>query len=181
MKRFFLIFLIIGGYLPLNAVQVGDVDDGSPFGTVNDADIEHLMAFAKAEGVNLSRDLELAYKNDDAALSRVFQFSLKFTKLDENARTYGQIIWSSLLNMAEVRGIVWYSGLVAQQPKEVQQRIRDFLHYAVSIDEPSHEKDMSEKERAEWLKLFPKDYAFGASDPIFEKGANQPPVAFGVI
>ena len=168
-KRLLSILLLVGGCLQLKAVDVTKTDDGSPFGRVSDADIQNLMAFGKSEGADLSKELEFAYKNDDTALSHVFLFSLKFKKLDDNARTYGQIIWSSLLNMAEVRGTDWYSALVARQPANVQQRIRDFLHYATDKEAPAHEKEMSEAERADWQKLFPKGYLFGEDDPIFRK------------
>ena len=101
------------------------------------------MALGKSKGVDLTKELELAYKNDDSALSEVFLFSLRFKTLDDNARTYGQIIWSSLLNMAEARGTDWYYKLVAHQPLKVRQRIRDFLHFAADKEEPTHEKEMS--------------------------------------
>jgi len=155
------------------AVDVSHPDDGSPFGIVADSDIADLMAFARTQSQDLEKDCELAYKMDEAALSRVFAFSLKLEKLDDHARTYGQIIWSSLLNLAEAKGTEWYDSQVARQPKAVQQRIRDFLHYATGKAEPSHEKDMSASERADWEKLFPKGYIFGRNDPIFQTQANR--------
>jgi len=173
MKRLLIVLLFAAGTLTLRAVDISKSDEGFPFGIVNDADIANLMSFAKNGAVDLSKDLELAYKKDDAALSRVFLFSLKFEALDDNARTYGQIIWSSMLNLAEGRGTDWYFALVAHQPQDVRQRIRDFLHYATVKEGPAHEKDMSAEERTEWEKLFPKDYLFGVGDVIFKNQANQ--------
>jgi hypothetical protein len=174
-KRTLLLLVVACGCLRLGAVDVDKTEEGSPFGSVSDADVANLMAFAKTKGVDLSKGLELASKNDDGALSRAFLFSLKFRTLDDNARTYGQIIWSNLLNMAEGRGTDWYSGLVARQPRKVQQRIRDFLHYATFKEDPLHERNLTDAERAEWQKLFPKGYSFGANDPIFSGQAEQLP------
>ena len=42
---------------------------------------------------------------DEDALARVFKFSIKFETLNSNARAYGQIIYSSLLNIGEVIGV----------------------------------------------------------------------------
>ena len=177
MKVLLCILLFAGGYLPLNAVQVADTSEGYPFGKVNDEDIAHLMAFAKAEHADLSGDLELAYrKSDDAALSRAFLFSLKLRKLDDDARTYGQIIFSSFLNLGDAKGgIERYSHVVAAQPKPVRQRIRDFIFYPETRGTREERVEAYKAVREEFPLLFPADYVFGSGNPLFKDLANQLP------
>lgn len=102
-----------------------------PYGLITQPDITHLEARANKAGVDLMGDMKRAYERDEEALLRVFAYSLTFTKLDRDARTYGQLVYSSLLNMGEGRGVEAYSKLVVAQPPDVRQRIRDFLWYPV--------------------------------------------------
>jgi hypothetical protein len=173
MKPIVVALIAVFALNPLRAVEASKTDDGYPFGIVDDSDMARLVAFAKTHSENLEKDCELAYNNDESALSRVFAFSLQLGRLDDNARTYGQIIWSSFLNLSEGKGTDWYFGQVKRQPRNVQQRIRDFLHYATVKDGATSKKAMSESDRKEWTKLFPEGYVFGADDPIFPKQANQ--------
>ena len=154
-------------------MQVAETSDGFPFGKTDESDIAHLMDYAKAKGVDLDGSLELAYKNDDAALARAFSFSLKFTKLDDDARTYGQIIWSSFLNLAEARGPDWYARLIAKQPKEVRQRIRDIIYYPINLAPAGQRAEGDKDLRKQYPLLFPSDYLCGIGDTVFVKQANQ--------
>jgi hypothetical protein len=78
---------------------------GNPFGPIEDHDIEALSQFSKTKGPDVIAEIERAYGKDEASLAAVFQFSLQFDRLDRNARTYGQIIYSSLLNLGESWGV----------------------------------------------------------------------------
>jgi hypothetical protein len=147
------------------------VDDGMPFGKITDNDTDQLMQFAKERGFDLNSELQKAYAKDVGtnALGRIFRFSLTFKNLDKNARTYGQMIYSSLLNLGETMGVEQYSSVVDAQSPEVRQRIRDFLYFPTTRA-PEKERVQVDKEvRADFPKLFPKDYAFGQDDPLFKK------------
>jgi hypothetical protein len=144
-------------------------DDGMPFGKITDSDTDHLMQFAKEKGFDLSAELQKAYAKDTNALARIFGFSMTFESLDQNARTYGQVIYSSFLNLGETMGPEQYSSVVVAQSPEVQQRIKDFLYFPTTLA-PKKERAQVDKEvREDFPKLFPKDYKFGHDDPLFKK------------
>ena len=143
------------------------VDDGMPFGRTTEADEERLDQFARARGFNLTREMELAYQNDTKALARVFQFSTTFTRLDRNARTYGQIIYSSLLRLGESKGVPAYAQVLSAQTPAVQQRVRDFLYFPMT-QAPKREREEAEREsRSDYPTLFPPTFHFGRNDPLF--------------
>lgn len=145
----------------------GGFDTGMPFGAVGPEEMDGLERFAKKEGVDLFGDLKRAYAKDEQALARVFAFSLNFTKLDRDAKTYGQLIYSSFLNLVSVYGVERYSQLVAAQPARVAQRIRDFIYYdATQAPKPQRTEAEASARRAAPL-LFPKDYLFAADNPLF--------------
>jgi hypothetical protein len=147
-----------------------DYDSGMPFGKVVAADIDRLQGFAKSKGVNIVADMQLAYAKDEEALGRVFAFSLQFASLDKNARAYGQIIYSSFLNLAEANGIEHYSRLVEWQPDPVRQRIRDFIFFGAT-QAPKEVRESVERDTREGAPLlFPKDYVFGKDNPVFRSG-----------
>lgn len=134
---------------------------GMPFGLIGPKELEKLEAYTRREGVDLMGDVNRAYQRNEEALVRVFAFPLKFTKLDSNAKTYGQIIYSSFLNLAEGYGIERYSRLVAEQPEPVRQRIRDFIYYDVTQAPMKLRKDAEAGARRDAPLLFPSDYVFG--------------------
>ena len=84
---------------------VGPLSDGMPFGPVGEADMDRLAEFAKKSGFDLKPEMERVHEKDEEALARLFKFSLAFKTLDANARTYGQIIYSSFLNLGEGIGV----------------------------------------------------------------------------
>lgn len=144
-------------------------DYGMPFGDITDANIEELRIYAKTKGLDVIEEMEYVYKNNDiAALGCVFQFSTHLSDFDMHARTYGQIIFSSLLNLGEAWGKddnPYFRVLKSQKP-EVQQRILDFLYYPLTFV-PPEEKAQAEKEARKSTIIFPSDYVFGKGDPIF--------------
>ncbi len=74
---------------------------GRPFGPVTEQDVETLSLFAKERGLDLIAEAKAMAGHDEEALAKVFRFSLQFDKLDQNARTYGQIFYSSMPNLGE--------------------------------------------------------------------------------
>lgn len=159
-------------FLCLACPTFAATDYGMPFGDINDVNIEELQIYAKTKGLDVIAEMEDVYeKNDIAALGRVFQFSTKLSDFDMHARTYGQIIFSSLLNLGEAwkcrnNDPCLYFTVLNDQSPEVQQRIRDFLYYPFTFV-PSDEKAQAEKEARKSTIIFPADYVFGKGDPIF--------------
>lgn len=141
---------------------------GMPFGRIQQADVTHLQAYATTLRVDLLGDMKRAYEQDDEALARVFAFSLHFSELNRDARTYGQLIYSSFLNLAERYGIERYSELVAAQPIAVRQRIRDFIYYDATLAPKKTRKDVEASSRKSAPRLFPPDYVFGSGNPLFK-------------
>ena len=135
MTRFLVAFLFIASAAVAQRTP-GPMPDGMPFGRVEEADIERLYEFATKRGFDLKGEMTRIYsrgdKLDEAALGRVFLFSRQFNALDKNARTYGHIIFCSLLNIGEVIGVPAYVKIIDRQPVDVQQRIRDFLFYPIA-------------------------------------------------
>jgi len=147
----------------------GPVPDGMPFGRIENADIDRLQEFAVKHGFDLKAEMARVYGGngtDEDALGRVFIFSRQFNALDKNARTYGQIVYSSLLNIGEHIGVPAYVKIIERQPPDVQQRIRDFLYYG---DWKAHRNEARKLYEEAYPGLYPKEYEFGRNDPIFSK------------
>ncbi len=142
--------------------------EGMPFGRMDDADVDRLQEFALKRGFDLKAEMARVYekKMDEDALGRVFIFSRQFNTLDKNARTYGQIIYSSLLNMGEAIGVDRYTKIIDRQPPDVQQRVRDFLYYP---DWHAHRNESRKLYERVYPGLYPQNYQFGHDDPIFAK------------
>jgi hypothetical protein len=140
-------------------------NDGMPFGRIGDSDVDRLAEFAKKRGFDLNAEMERVYNKDEEALARLFKFSLVFNTLDANARTYGQIVYSALLNLGEVTDA--YFKVLDRQPPEIQQRIRDFLYYPY-LKIPKEHRNEAEQGRV-YQMLFPKGFQFGRNDPVFAK------------
>jgi hypothetical protein len=144
-------------------------DDGMPFGHIGDGDVDRLAEFAKKSGFELKPEMERVYKKDEEALARLFKFSLTFRTLDANARTYGQIIYSSLLNLGEATGVDAYVKVIDRQSPEVQQRVRDFLYFPMLRVPKEERKKVEEENSRMYPTLFPKGFRFGHDDPVFAK------------
>ena len=151
-----------------------DTPMGMPFGRVDDADIDHLQDFAKKSDFDLKDEMARVYccdkKIDEDALARVFIFSRRFNTLDKNARTYGQIIYSSLLRIGEVLGVDYYVKILDRQAADVRQRVRDFLYFPMLKVPKEQRKQVEEENNRMYPTLFPKGFQFGHDDPVF---ANQ--------
>jgi hypothetical protein len=145
--------------------------DGTDDSLAADPNVGRLVAFAKNRGEDLVGDLRHASGKDKSALSRVFRFSLNFTELDINAKTYGEMIYSSFLGEAYTPR--QYARMIAAEPDGVRQRIRDFLYYEMIHDDPDTVKEQEEKQGADWLILFPKNFSYGSNDRVFKNEASQ--------
>jgi hypothetical protein len=141
--------------------------NGEPYGRITDHDIDRLVNFAKSKSYDMYPDLKNAFDGDVNALSRIFAFSTSFDNFNLDARTYGQIIYNSFLSLGEGIGPQKYSDVVNIQKPEVQQRIRDFIYYPITLV-PTNKKSEVEKEvRSEYTGLFPSEYKFSEGNQLF--------------
>jgi hypothetical protein len=141
--------------------------EGRPFGPVTEQDVETLNLFAKERGLDLTAEAKAMYGHDEEALAKVFRFSLQFGKLDQNARTYGQILYSSLLNLGEEGWLRTYAQVLNRQSPQVQQRVRDFLYYPTTRVPVNERKQIDRDLRQDLPMLFPSHYEFAAEDPFW--------------
>lgn len=153
----------------LSLVGCATTDEGKPYGNITETDMAGLTQFAKTQGLDLDVEGKKLYAKDKSALARIFKLSLAFENLDRNARTYGQIIFSSLLNLGETMGVDEYSRVLNAQNPEVRQRVRDFLYYPMTRLSLNDRALNEQQIRADYPTLFPKNYQFGQNDPIFKK------------
>lgn len=167
MKKIILALVVFVFATAIAQAQSGGFNTGMPFGVIGPKEMDGLEHLAKEKGVDLFGDLKRAYAKDEQALARVFAFSLNFANLDRDAKTYGQLIYSSFLNLASVYGVERYSQLVAAQPTRVAQRIRDFIYYDATQAPKSDRAKAEMSARRAAPQLFPKDYRFAADNPLF--------------
>lgn len=151
-----------------------DFNTGMPFGRIEDREIEQLARFSKSKGIDVIAEIQKAYSRDEAALAKVFGFSMQFDSLDQNARTYGQIVYSSLLNLGETWGVDKFAEVLSKQDPKVQQRIRDFLFYDVTQAPEDQRSKIEAETKKAYPTLFPPGYIFGRDDPIFKKPRAKP-------
>ena len=142
-------------------------DDGMPFGKIGEADVDRLEQFAKKSGFDWEPEMKRVYEKDEEALALFFKLSLAFSKLDDHALAYGQVLYSSLLNLGEQIGVEAYVKVLDRQSPEVQQRVRDFLYYPMLRVPKEHRKEPEDDTRKMYPTLFPTGFQFGHSDPIF--------------
>ena len=169
MTRVVLAMLLVGTAVAAERTP-GPIPDGMPFGRIEESDIDRLQEFATAHHFDLKAEMARVYGSNGAdadALGRVFVFSRQFNALDKNARTYGQIIYSSLLNIGEHIGVSAYAKIIDGQPTDVQQRVRDFLFYPFARHPEARSKEALQESRDMYPGLFPKHFQFGRGDPIF--------------
>jgi hypothetical protein len=158
---------LLCGLIMLAGIARAVSNEGMPFGSVTEQDVENLNQFAKGKGLDLVAEVKAVDGHNEEALAKIFRFSLQFDKLDQNARTYGQIIYSSMLNLGEAKWLPTYARVLEAQSAEVQQRIRDFLFYPVTLV-PAGEREQVEREtRKDMAILFPSHYRFGAGHSLW--------------
>lgn len=113
-----ILFAILLVATAVNARTAGPAPDGQPFGRIEQADVDRLQKFALTRGFDLNAEMSRVYsadkKLDEEALGRVFVFSRQFNSLDQNARAYGQIIYSSYLRIGEAVGVPRYVKIIDQ-------------------------------------------------------------------
>lgn len=157
-------------YANINIDDDTPFTEGMPFGEISDQDITDFFNFAKNQGIDFESAMAEVYKTGSTnALGDVFKLSLRFTSLDQNARTYGQVVYSGFLNWGE-GGQVDFCDVMIAQPSNVQQRIRDFMFYVTLRSVPKKHLETVIKEiRGDYPELIPDGYVFGHEDPIFSK------------
>jgi hypothetical protein len=165
MVRAGIILIALQTFVP--SVQAQELSDGRPFGPINEVDVDQLMKFGRARGFDLQPEMQRIYKKDEEALARLFKLSLSFKTLNRNARTYGQMIYSSWLRLGETYGVDSFLKVLDRQPEEVQQRVRDYLYYPLLRTPKEKRKDTLEELRRMHPRLFPSDFQFGRNDPVF--------------
>lgn len=144
--------------------------NGMPFGKITDEDVEALGAFSRSKGYDLLGDIDKAYeKKDAAALGRVFQFSTEISSLDRSGRAYGQIIYSSFLNLGEEWGVERYAKVIDAQKPDVQQRIRDFILYPLASLPEKKRNKYEKSHKKDYPEVFPPGYRFGRDNPLIPK------------
>jgi hypothetical protein len=161
---------VVGVGILLAAVSVvlaSDADDGLPFGKMRERDFDRLVAGAKDHGVAIHAEMEKARKGDKDALARVFGLSATFERMDAVTKVYGNLIFTSFLNLVEARGETFFAEALASQPEAVRQRVRDFVYYAVTRVPKGHRKEVEKEVRRDFHLLFPADYVFGQDDALF--------------
>lgn len=144
---------------------------GDPYGPLEQSDLVTLQKFAVKSGVDLNAVLKQSYSRDrktrEEALGRFFRFSLKFRDFDQNARTYGQLLLNTFLNLGEWYGVKPYTDVLNLQPADVQQRVRDFFLYPDSLL-PSEERDEAKAAYMQgYPPLFPPHFQFARGDSLF--------------
>ena len=147
-----------------------DYNTGMPFGRIGASEAAALTQYAKSKGLDIDAEMRKVYSSkDEAALARIFAFSMQFDKLDKDARTYGQLVYSSMLNLGGNWGLEKYASVLSKQDANVQQRIRDFLFYDVTQAPKKVREKVEIEVRKENSNLFPPAYVFGHDDPLFKK------------
>lgn len=147
-------------------------DDGMPFGPVSEGDVRSLFELGKERGIDLDGDLKIVYGTDwraaGEALRRVFRFALVFERLDARARTFGHVLYCSLLNAGERIGMEGYVALLKREEPAVQQRVLDYLYFACRLQARAP-VDLSSEEKL----LFPSTFKFGDGDPVFSDSSGK--------
>ncbi len=128
LKRLFL--LALAALISTVCLYAGQ-DDGQPFGTMNERDFDAFLKFALAHGVDIEAEMTKAYSTDAAALARVFGLASVFKTMDAQARAYGNLLYSSFLNIVEKDGDDIFVNAVNSLRETERQRVRDFLFYPV--------------------------------------------------
>ncbi len=170
----YVIVFVCMGFLGCSSTKVesNDVSESEEeaYCTITESTLDQLNQFARERGFDLVAELEKAYyEKDKDALARFFRFSLTFKSLDQNARTYGQLLWNSCLNLGEAWGPDEYSSVVIAQSPEVQQRVRDFLYFPGTRMPKEELAQNGTAFHETFPALFPTNYQFDHNDPLFKK------------
>ena len=142
-------------------------DDGQPFGRMTDQDFEAFERYAASHGFDVEGEMKKVYAGDSDALARVFQFSTRFSRLDAQARAYGNLLYSTFLNVVESRGDEVFVAALLKLPEDVRQRARDFFYYPMRKVPRKHRAEVEKEVRRDFPRIFPPEYEFGKNDALF--------------
>jgi len=143
-------------------------DDGRPFGPMSDRDFEAFERYAASHGLDVEGEMTKVYAGDSDAFARVFQFSMRFSRLDAQARAYGNLLYSTFLNIMEGRGDEVFVAALQKSPEDVRQRARDFFYYPMRKVPRKHRAENEAEVRRQFPRMFPPDYEFGKNDALFD-------------
>jgi len=143
-------------------------DEGQPFGRMGEKDFESFIAYAGSHGLDVNAEMKLAYDGDAKALARVFELSTTFKSLNFEARAYGNLLFSTLLNLGETRGNQIFIDALALINDSCRQRVRDFFYYPVKLVPKRKRAEIERETREHQPWLFPPEYEFGKNDVLFK-------------
>ena len=150
-----------------------DQDNGQPFGRMTEQEFEAFERFAASHGFDVEGEMKKVYAGDADAFVRVFQFSMRFTRLDANTRAYGNLLYSAFLNIMESGGDGVFVAALAKSPDDVRQRARDFFYYPMRKVPRRHRAEVEKEVRRDFPRIFPPEYEFGKDDALFDGTANN--------
>jgi hypothetical protein len=160
-------FLLSLALLVVPGASYAGVDDGQPFGTMGEKQFNAFVEYATTHGVDLEAEMNKAYAGDAAALARVFGLASGFKSLDAQAKAYGNLLYSSFLNIVEKQGDGIFVSAIALLPDSDRQRVRDFLFYPVRLAPRKHRAEVERETRDQFPRLYPPEYRFGNNDALF--------------
>ena len=144
-------------------------DDGRPFGPMDDGEVQVFTSYAATHGVDLEAEMMKAYSGNPEGLARVFGLASDFRTFDANVKVFGNILYSTLLNMGEQRGVDIIVDAIDLIPQSERQRIRDFLFFPVMSSPKAYRAEAERDARESFPKLFPPDYQFSQGDALLLK------------
>jgi hypothetical protein len=144
-------------------------NDGAPFGHLADSDVNELVSFAAAKGLDLVPTVEKVYTGDKDALAAVMRFSTQLKSRNTPMRVYGNMVYSIYLNLGESKGEELFIAVLQSQNPAVRQRILEFLWYPVFCVPEAGRAEAGWLQRASLPTLWPPDFVFGKDDSLFSK------------
>lgn len=131
------------------------LDDGQPFGTMGEKDFNSFLKYAAAHGVAVEAEMSKAYEGDAAALAHVFGLAPSFKTLDSQAKAFGNLLYSTFLNIVENHGDGIFVSAIDLLPEPERQRVRDFLFYPARLAPRKHRAEVERGTREQFPRLYP--------------------------
>ena len=153
------------------AVAIGTAtaqDDGQPFGPIAEKDFDAFIEFAKTHGLDVEAEMNKVYAGDAMALARVLKFAAVFDSLDSYAKVYGNMLYSTFLNLMERQGSAIFIKALDSLPENRRQRARDFFYYPMQKVPKEHRAEVEKQVREDFPAIFPPDYEFAKNDSLFK-------------
>ena len=162
-----IILMIMGVLLFSTVLYAIEEAEDEPYGPMSENSLDRFLALAQSHGVDIYAEMEKAYKGDGDALSNVLGLSVHFDKMDKITRVYGNLVFTSFLNLVEDRGEEFFVNSIEVHPAGVQQKIRDFVYFAVMRVPQQHKEEVEKETREHFRRMFPAGYVFGQGNALF--------------